>query len=85
MRCGNGALAIYEGEHFRLLEECRERKEALNPNTRRIVVDLERVREGWGEVSIGVAPFYERCRPLTERTVEVVKEMLAAGSDPWSR
>ena len=51
---------------------------ALNPNTRRIVVDLERVRAGWGEVSIGAAPYYERCRPLTERTAEVVQEMLAA-------
>ena len=66
---------------FHLLEECRERKEALNPNTRRIVVDLERVHEGWGEVSIGVAPYYERCRPLTERTAEVVKDMLAAYPD----
>ncbi len=63
---------------FHLLEECRERKEALNPNTRRIVVDLEQVHEGWGEVSVGVAPYYERCRPLTERTAEVVQEMLAA-------
>ena len=68
-------------ESFHLLEECRERKEAINPNTRRIVVDLECVREGWGEVSIGVAPFYERCRPLTERTVEVVKGMIAAHPD----
>ena len=70
--------SLTDAESFHLLEECRERKESLNPNTRRVVVDLERVREGWGEVSIGVAPFYERCRPLTERTVAVVKDMLAA-------
>jgi molecular chaperone DnaK (HSP70) len=70
--------SLTNAESFHLLEECRERKESLNPNTRRVVVDLECVREGWGEVSIGVGPFYERCRPLTERTVEVVKEMLAA-------
>jgi molecular chaperone DnaK (HSP70) len=73
--------SLSDGEFFRLLEECRERKESLNPNTRRIVVDLERVHEGWGEVSIGVGPYYERCRPQTERTVEVVKEMLAAHPD----
>jgi molecular chaperone DnaK (HSP70) len=72
---------LTDAESFRLLEECRERKEALNPNTRRIVVDLENVRPGWGEVSIGVAPYYERCRPLTERTAEVVQELLAAHSD----
>jgi molecular chaperone DnaK (HSP70) len=73
--------SLSDAESFHLLEECRERKEALNPNTRRIVVDLDGVRSGWGEVSIGVAPYYERCRPLTERTVEVVQEMLAAHPD----
>jgi molecular chaperone DnaK (HSP70) len=69
--------SLTDSESFRLLEECRERKESLNPNTRRIVVDLDRVREDWGEVSISVAPYYERCRPLVERTVEVVRELLA--------
>jgi len=72
--------SLSDAESFRLLEECRERKESLNPNTRRIVVDLERVREGWGEVSIAVAPFYERCRPLVERTAQVVEELLATRS-----
>ncbi|SPF36983.1 Hsp70 heat shock protein [Candidatus Sulfopaludibacter sp. SbA4] len=70
--------SLSDAESFRLLEECRERKESLNPNTRRIVVDLECVREGWGEASLAVAPYYERCRPLVERTVEVVEELLAA-------
>jgi len=73
--------SLSDAESFRLLEECRERKEALNPNTRRIVVDLEAVREGWGEVSIAVAPYYELCRPLVERTAEVVHELLAAHMD----
>jgi molecular chaperone DnaK (HSP70) len=73
--------SLSDAESFRLLEECRERKEALNPNTRRIVVDLERVREGWGEVTIAVAPYYELCRPLVERTVEVVEELVAAHPD----
>jgi molecular chaperone DnaK (HSP70) len=72
--------SLSDGESFRLLEECRERKESLNPNTRRIVVDLERVREGWGEVSIAVAPYYELCRPLVERTAELVEELLTAHS-----
>ena len=68
--------SLTAAERFRLLEECRERKESLNPNTRRIVIDLERVREGWSEVSIAVAPYYERCRPLVERTAEVVQRLL---------
>ncbi len=70
--------SLSDGESFRLLEECRERKESLNPNTRRIVVDLDCVREGWGEVSVAVAAYYELCRPLVERTAEVVRELLSA-------
>jgi molecular chaperone DnaK (HSP70) len=75
---GRERESLSSAEFFHLMEECRERKEALNPNTRRIVVDFERVRGGWGEVSIGVAPYYERCRPLTEHTTAVVQEILAA-------
>ncbi len=33
-------------ERVRLLEECREKKEGLHPNTRRLAIDLERGREG---------------------------------------
>jgi molecular chaperone DnaK (HSP70) len=73
--------SLSDSESFRLLEECRERKESLNPNTRRIVVDLDRVREGWGEVSIAVATYYEGCRPLAERTVGVLEELLAGHPD----
>jgi molecular chaperone DnaK (HSP70) len=72
---------LSDSESFRLLEECREHKESLNPNTRRIVVDLDRVREGWGEVSIAVAAYYEGCRPLVERTVRVLEELLALHPD----
>jgi molecular chaperone DnaK (HSP70) len=64
-------------ELFRLHEECRERKEALNPNTRKIVIDLDRVRPGWGDVSIPAAVFYERCRPMIEQTRDVVERLLA--------
>ncbi len=64
-------------EWFVLLDECRERKEALSPNTRKLTVDLERVRPAWREVSIGASAFYERCRPLIESTRRVVDELLA--------
>ncbi|MCI0547005.1 MAG: Hsp70 family protein, partial [Candidatus Rokubacteria bacterium] len=40
--------ALSAPELFRLLEECRRQKEALHPNTRRIAVDLDHAREGWG-------------------------------------
>ena len=41
-------LQLKPAERFRLLEECREKKESLNPNTRKVTIDLERVRAGWG-------------------------------------
>lgn len=64
-------------EWFTLVEECREKKEALNPNTRKVSIDLERVRHNWQEVSIAASVFYERCRPLIESTREVVNGLLA--------
>jgi len=69
---------LSQSEHFRLLEEARARKEALNANTRRIVLDLETVREGWGTVTVPVADYYERCRPLIEETLHVVDDLLAS-------
>lgn len=64
-------------ERYHLLEECREKKETLNPNTRKVTVDLERVRGGWEQVTIPVEDFYERCRPLIEQTRDVVERLLA--------
>ncbi len=69
---------LSQAEHFRLLEECRVRKEALNPNTCRIVIDLDTVREGWGTVTVPVADYYERCRPLVDETLHVVEDLLEA-------
>lgn len=64
-----------------LLEECREKKEALNPNTRKIAIDLERVRKGLDQVTIPAETYYERCRPLIESTRAVVENMLAEHSE----
>ncbi|MBV8906377.1 MAG: Hsp70 family protein, partial [Acidobacteriia bacterium] len=76
--------ALSAAQWFQLCEECRERKEALNPNTRKIVIDLERVEPGWGEVSLAVGDFYERCRPLIERTEAVVDGLLAGPGEDSS-
>ncbi|HEY1807748.1 MAG TPA: FGGY-family carbohydrate kinase, partial [Acidobacteriaceae bacterium] len=67
-------------ERHRLLEECREKKESLNPNTRRMTIDLERVRAGWNPVTIPADEYYERCRPLIESTRTVVENLLTAQS-----
>jgi len=65
-------------ERHHLLDECREKKESLNPNTRRITIDLDRVRPGWSQVTLPVDTFYDLCRPLIESTREVVESLLAA-------
>ena len=70
--------SLTPSEWHRLLEECREKKESLNPNTRKVTIDLEFVRPGWSQVTIPVEAYYERCRPLIESTREVVDNLLAA-------
>jgi molecular chaperone DnaK (HSP70) len=74
-------VKLKPSERYRLLEECREKKETLNPNTRKINIDLERVRAGWEQVTLSAEEYYERCRPLIERTRAVVDDMLAAHSE----
>ncbi len=78
---GETALAgLSVGELFRLLEECRRQKEGLHPNTRKIVVDLDQAWEGWGQVTISAAAFYDHCRPLVEQTIRTVGGLV--GNDP---
>lgn len=60
---------------FRLEEECRRQKEALHPNSRRIVVDLEVVAEGLGSATIPVAEYYAQCRPLLDQTLTATTKL----------
>src|SRR5215472_5205693 len=64
---------------FRLEDECRRQKEALHPNSRRIVVDLDVIEEGMGQVTIAVADFYDRCRPLIEETIAAATKLADRG------
>ncbi|MBL8179267.1 MAG: Hsp70 family protein [Bryobacterales bacterium] len=68
--------ALSAGEAFRLLEECRRKKEALHANTRKIVVDLEEVRAGLAPVTIAAADFYEQARPYVDETRRAVHDLL---------
>ena len=72
---------LSQAEMFRLHEECRQRKEALHPNTRRMAVDLGAAHEGWPEVSVTAEAFYERCRPLIDETLHAVEDLLAANGE----
>jgi len=73
--------SLTDAERFHLLEECREKKESLNPNSRKVLIDLERVRPAWKEASIPVDTFYERCRPLIEQSRHVAENLLATNPD----
>jgi molecular chaperone DnaK (HSP70) len=68
-------------ERRRLLDECREKKETLSPNTRKLTIDFEGVRAGLKEVTIPVDVYYERCRPLVDATRKVVEDLLSKYSD----
>jgi molecular chaperone DnaK (HSP70) len=62
---------------FGLLEECRLKKESLNPNSRRIAIDLEPINAAWGNVFVQVADFYEMAKPLVEETLAAAEDLLA--------
>ncbi len=68
---------ISAAEWFWLLDECRVKKETLNPNSRRISIDLEPIRSSWGNATVQVADFYELARPLVEETIASAEDLLA--------
>jgi hypothetical protein len=69
--------ALTAGEWFALHDTCRLHKEALHPNARRLVIDLDDVVRGWPTVTIPVQAFYERCEPLVARTIDTVERLIA--------
>src|SRR5204863_1853233 len=74
-----GITEISRSARQKLLEECREKKEGLHPNTRKLAIDLERGGSGIsgaGEVIVTTADYYERCRPLVERTIEATERAI---------
>jgi len=68
--------SLTQAELFRLHEECREKKEALHPNTRLIHVDLDKVRPGWGSTTVASADFYHNCRPAVQETIHAVESLM---------
>jgi molecular chaperone DnaK (HSP70) len=71
-------------EEFLLAEECRQKKESLHPNTRRMALDLDNVRAGLGTVSLAVSAYYERCQPLLDETIQATEGLLNRCEDPGS-
>ncbi len=62
---------------FWLLDECRMKKETLNPNSRRLAIDLEPINSLWGNVVVQVADFYEMAKPLVEETIAAAEDLLS--------
>jgi molecular chaperone DnaK (HSP70) len=68
--------SLTQAELFRLHEECREKKEALHPNTRLIHVDLGKVRPEWSPTTVTTADFYQSCRPAVQETIHAVESLM---------
>lgn len=68
------------------LEECRERKEGLKPNTRKMIVDLGPVLGEDKSVVLETSTIYERCKPLIQSTLDRVQSVTSdvnrIGVDP---
>jgi molecular chaperone DnaK (HSP70) len=75
------ASTLSHAEHFRLIEQCRQAKEALNPNSRKITLDLDQVRAGLGTATIAVADYYEQCRPLVTETLTATEDLIASAGE----
>mgnify|MGYP000324006403 CR=1 FL=1 len=75
------ALAAAGGERpidaTALLEHCREQKEGLSPNTRKVLVELDEDTT----VTLKTADLYDACTPLIERSVSVLEQLLAEGDE----
>jgi len=71
----------------RLLNLCREAKESLNPNTRKITVDLGQISPGAGEVLIPASKFYEKCEALICQTIQAtelsMQSVLGDANNDW--
>jgi molecular chaperone DnaK (HSP70) len=57
----------------RLLDLCREAKERISPNSRKITVDLGQADPSLSDVVIPVARFYEKCFPLILQSIEATE------------
>jgi molecular chaperone DnaK (HSP70) len=60
----------------RLLEECRERKEGLKANTKKMVVDLGAAVSGKGPVVLETASVYHRCIPLIQSSLATLQRLV---------
>jgi molecular chaperone DnaK (HSP70) len=73
---GVGQETLTPSNTARLLEECRERKEGLKSNTKKMVVDPGMVFRDQKPVVLDTGVVYERCEPLIERSLSTLENLL---------
>jgi molecular chaperone DnaK (HSP70) len=69
-----GAEALAPAVRERLLESCRQHKEAIVPQSRRLVVDLAAL--GKAPIALPMMDVNEACRPLVEQTLRAIDASL---------
>src|SRR6201999_2368297 len=62
-------------EKNRLLELCREAKEALTASSRRMLIDLGRVLPGADSITLDLGELYEATRPMIERSLGLLERV----------
>ena len=73
---GLGPKTLTPSDAARLLEECRERKEGLKSNTKKMVVDPGAVFQDQKPVVLDTGRVYEQCEPLIERSLSTLRNLL---------
>jgi len=73
---GSDQKPLSRNEESRLLEECRERKEGIKPNTRKMAVDLGVISGQEKIVVIGTDKIYDRCAGLIEPSLDAVRAVI---------
>lgn len=72
--------ALDRGALERLVDQCRDAKERLNPSSRKLSIDVEHSLGALAksaEVVVSVADFYEGCVPLVERAIEAMVPVMS--------
>lgn len=85
----DGATSVAEldpSTRVAMLEACREAKEGLRPNSRKLLVDLAGIDARCEAAVLDTGELYLQCEPLIERTLTMVDELFSTlegrGVDP---
>jgi molecular chaperone DnaK (HSP70) len=76
---GRDGRSLPPGAWTRVLDRCREAKEALTPHTRRLSIDLDAVDAG--EITVAVGDYYAACAPLVEQTILGMSPVLRSADE----